>query len=101
MNKDATIKPAHSLDQPDPELAQRMRAAGYERLMTLGCWKALDGLAWDALGECLVVRFRAGRPGGERDLALDWEIPRALAVDLLSQLQQAFSEKASEVRPMQ
>ena len=76
----------------DPELTAKMRAAGHELVQTLGQWQALDGLAWDVLGERLVVRFRAGLPG-RKPVPVDWLIPHALAKDLLSQLAQVIEEK--------
>lgn len=100
MTDDEAWERARRFAQENPDLVATARAAGYQRIATLGRWKALDALAWDALGEGLVVRFRAGRPDGP-DIPLDWEIPRALAADLLSQLRQAFEEKGSEAQPMQ
>jgi hypothetical protein len=76
----------------DPELTAKLKAAGHELVMTLGRWRGLDGLAWDALGESLVVRFRAG-PVHRPAIPVSWEIPHALARDLLAQLGQAVAER--------
>ena len=79
----------------DPELTKKMEAAGHKLVMTLGQWRGLDGLAWDALGEHLVVRFRAG-PANRPAIPVNWAIPAALARDLRDQLVQALAEKDSE-----
>ncbi len=78
----------------DPELTKKMEAAGHKLVMTLGQWRGLDGLAWDALDEHLVVRFRAGPPGRPA-IPVRWAIPHALAKDLLPQLEQALAERGS------
>lgn len=87
MNDDQGDPLAH-----DPELTAKMEAAGHKLVMTLGQWRALDGLAWDVLGEHLVVRFRAGPPDRSA-ISVSWAIPHALAKDLLSQLAQALEER--------
>lgn len=76
----------------DQELMKRLEAAGHKAVSTLGQWRALDGLAWDALGESLVVRFHAGPPDRPA-IRVNWEIPHALAKDLLVQLAQAVAER--------
>ena len=91
---DEAWEQARRFAQQNPELVEKTRAAGLQQLWTLGRWKALDAVLWDALGECLVVRFRAGRPDG-RETPVDWEIPRELAAALLLLLGQAFEERDS------
>lgn len=89
MNDEQTDPFAH-----DPELTQKMEAAGHELVMTLGQWRGLDGLGWDVLGEHLVVRFRAGPPD-RLAIPVNWAIPHALAKDLLLQLEQVLAERDS------
>ncbi len=91
MNEDDAGSPF----KHDPELTARVEAAGHELVQTLGQWRGLDGLAWDALDEHLVVRFRAGPPGRPA-IPVNWAIPAALARDLRDQLVQALAEKDSE-----
>ena len=91
---DEAWEQARRFAQQNPELVEKTRAAGLQQLWTLGRWKALDAVLWDALGECLIVRFRAGRADGP-ETPVDWEIPRELAAALLLILGQAFEERDS------
>ena len=83
----------------DPEMRKKMEAAGHALVMTLGQWQALDELAWDVLGEHLVVRFHAGPP--DRPIPVSWAIPAALAKDLRFRLEQALAERDSGALPKQ
>jgi len=74
--------------------------SGYEALTPLGRWKALDSLTWDALGEYLVVQFRAGKPDGP-ELQMSWQIPHDEALALLLLLVQAFEGKGIGELPKQ
>lgn len=67
---------------------------------TLGQWKSLDELRWDALGENLSIRFQAGPDGGPT-VTRDWAVPLELATKLHSWLGQALAERAAAAQPMQ
>lgn len=86
--------------QMTSELREKLLSAGYEQLQTLGRWKALDAVGWDALGECLAVQFHAGKPEGI-GVPVAWQIPRAEALVLLRALERAFEEKGTEEMPRQ
>ena len=86
--------------QQNPEMMEKLKAAGYEQLRTLGRWRSLDTVTWNALGEDLILRFRAGRPDGP-DYPMDWAIPRELARELLLLLLTAFEETGGAKPPRQ
>ena len=69
-------------------------------LRSLGNLTAIDGVAWDMLGEHLLLRFQAGRPGA-RQVPVCWALPHALAADLHTLLGQALLDKDSAAAPMQ
>lgn len=67
---------------------------------TLGQWKSLDDLRWEALGENLSIRFHAGPDGGPT-VQREWAVPLELAIKLHSWLGQALAERAAATLPRQ
>ncbi|MBV5296319.1 MAG: hypothetical protein JZU58_28600 [Curvibacter lanceolatus] len=81
-------------------LADKLRSVGLEQLRHQGHWTALDSVAWDALGEGLVIQFRAGKPGGP-DYPQAWVLRRKEASALHDLLERALEEKGTGELPRQ
>lgn len=71
----------------------------YEPLKTQATLRAIDAVAWDGLGEYLVIRSQAGHVGALK--AFDLALTPETASDLHYLLELALAEKDNAALPRQ